>query len=121
MAVDDVEAGRLAGAVGSDQRHPFSRADGKRNVVQRLNAVERLGDVFDAQQRGVPVIHCRRARSNRRAAAPPTPMGKASTSSRMIAPNTLRQYSVWRGRTSCSQVKAAAPINGPASALTPPS
>ena len=61
------------------------------------------------------------ASSQQRASAPPMPIGKAMTMSRIAAPSTACQYSVTRASVSASQVNAAAPSSGPASALRPPS
>ena len=44
LSVDEIEAGRLAGAVGSDQRDQFAGRDGKRHVVDGAYAAERLGE-----------------------------------------------------------------------------
>src|SRR5438128_1878173 len=38
LPVDDVEAGRLAGAIGSDQRKEFTLADIEADIVDRLHA-----------------------------------------------------------------------------------
>ncbi len=87
FAVNDVEARRLARAVAADHRHHFARGDGERDVAHRIDAVERLGERTDAEQRST-----HRVRRNRK--VPPMPFGKTLTISRMPTPTHARQYSV---------------------------
>jgi hypothetical protein len=42
LAVDHIEAGRLPGAVGADQRQEFAFTDVEAHVVDRVHAAERL-------------------------------------------------------------------------------
>jgi len=42
LSVDHIEAGRLAGTVGSDQRQEFALADVEADIVDGAHAAERL-------------------------------------------------------------------------------
>ncbi len=52
LAGDDVHHRRLAGAVRPDDRAHLARLDRERQVVERLEAVERHGDAVEIKQRG---------------------------------------------------------------------
>src|SRR5262249_19267460 len=112
LAIDAVEASRLACTVRSDERDQLACGDRERHVVDGAHAAELLAQVFDAQG-----AH----RRTRRARAPPNPIGNASTMTRISTPSAARQYCVLRASASASQVNAAAPSSGPNSALMPPS
>ena len=51
LAVQHVEAGALAGAVGADQGQQLAGVDGEGDVGDRLHAAERLVQAFDLQHR----------------------------------------------------------------------
>ena len=116
LAVQHVEAGALARAVGADQRQKLAGIDGERDVGHGLHAAERLVQPFDLEDR-------RHARglapaTGRAPCRPPTrPCGNSSTISRITAPSTARQNSVRRATSSRSQVKIAAPTTGPVERL----
>ena len=55
-AADDVEQGRFAGTVGSDQRSQLALIDVKVDFCQGLEAVERDGDVFQIHD-GAGLFH----------------------------------------------------------------
>ena len=99
LAVDDVEAGGLAGAVRADHGEELARADREADVADRAHAAEGLG-----QRRDLEHAHgaraCARARERRRRCR----CGNASTSSRMMPPSSARQYSVCRITVSCRVV-----------------
>src|SRR6185295_1810199 len=52
LAGDDVHHGGLAGAVRTDDGPHLARLDGERQVVERLEAVERDADAVEIEQRG---------------------------------------------------------------------
>src|SRR5260370_26413593 len=99
LAVEHVEAGRLASAVRADQRQQLARVQVEGNVVDRLDAAERLRKMGYAQKghrassvRGdatpASAFLCdpRLSRTN-----PTLPCGNAITSSRIAAPNRASQ------------------------------
>ena len=51
IAGDDLDQGRLAGAVVAHQSDHLPGVEGQRNVVQCVNGAEMLGDVFQFQDR----------------------------------------------------------------------
>ncbi len=53
LAGDDVHHRRLAGAVGADDAAQFAGVDFEGEVVQRLEAVEADGDVFEVERDAV--------------------------------------------------------------------
>ena len=55
-AADDVEQGRLAGAVGTDQRPQLAVVHVKIHLFQSLEAVERDGDILDVHD-GAALFH----------------------------------------------------------------
>src|SRR5690606_29720707 len=116
LAVDRIEAGRLARAVGADEGQHLAGGQRERHVVERADAAERFAQAAHLQQRRV---HGRAPAP--RAARLARPPGNAITSANTATPSTACQYSVNRAALSCSQVYAAAPTSGPASACTPPS
>ena len=105
----------LPAPLGPDQRHNLSCAAAvERNVVQRLKAAERLGDVLDAQQRSALMIHCRRTRSNRRCRCAADAHGKGEHQQQNESRRTRSASTrCGAGVRSCSQVNAAAPIERP--------
>ena len=52
LPVDEIEARRLAGAVGADQRDQLAGGHGERDVVHHVVAAEGLGQAVDAKHRG---------------------------------------------------------------------
>src|SRR5262249_55541266 len=97
LAVDDVEAGRLAGAVGADQRQELALADVEADIGDRAHAAERLAEVAH----GEDAHGCALPAARHLASAPTIPPGKTSTSSRITRPNRPRQNWVWRSSASC--------------------
>ena len=63
LAVQHVEAGALARAVGADQRQQLAGCDGEGDVVDRLHAAEGLVQAVDLQHRA----HARRSPARVRA------------------------------------------------------
>ncbi len=100
LAVDGVEAGRFAGAVGADQRQKLAAADGKAHVIDRANGAEALAQATTASS-VMPHASARQARTN----APTSPEGNASTRTRMMPPSSACQYSVCCMTKSCSMAK----------------
>src|SRR5205814_5913538 len=117
LPVDQVEAGRLAGAIRPDQRHAFPGVDAERHIDDGIDAAKRFAKSVDGEHGR---LH-RNRRPSARCNAPPMPIGKTITIARIAAPSTACQYSVTRDSVSESHVNATAPINGPAIALRPPS
>ena len=58
-ARDNVEQRRLSGAVGADDADDLFRQDIQRNVVESVDAAERLGDRRQRQKWPLPVGHAR--------------------------------------------------------------
>ena len=83
LAGDDVHHGGLAGAVRADDRAHLAGLDRERQLVERLEAVERDADAVEIEQRGggacCPCALLRRLRRGVRA-------GLASPSQRLVAP-----------------------------------
>ena len=52
LAVEHVEAGALAGAVGADQRQDFTGLQREDDAAHRMDAAIGFGQAFDRQQRG---------------------------------------------------------------------
>jgi ABC-type iron transport system FetAB ATPase subunit len=67
-AGDQVEAGGLAGAVGSDQRDDLAAANGEAHVVDRLEAAEALRDALDDEEL---VAHASPSRARSHGHSPP--------------------------------------------------
>ena len=121
LAVDEVEAGRLAGAVGSDQRDQLAGGDGERHVVDRAHAAEGLGECRRPASIGARSSACatrRRSRLRERAADAHRKHSTMAGSARRAARASIRCA---RASESASHVNAAAPSSGPNSALRPPS
>src|SRR5438067_179330 len=116
LAVDDVEAGGLAGAVRSDEREELSCREREAHVFDSVHAAEGLLQVAHLEKRAHP-----RARLAQPAIVPAMPDGKTSTSTRISTPSTPRQYGVCRITESCSTVNTGAPTSGPARSWMPPS
>src|SRR5262249_49419237 len=117
LAVDHIEAGRLAGAIGPDERQELASSHREADLPHRMDAAERL-----RQRRDLEHAHAVPPRSlTRLATAPTMPLGKARTRMRMMPPRSARQYSVWRMIVSCSHAKTLAPTIGPLSVWMPPS
>src|ERR1700712_1314832 len=117
LAVDHVEAGGLAGAVRPQQRQQLAGGQVKRDIGYRGHAAVGLLQISYLEQ----AHHCTSSLSKRLRMKPTMPCGKVSTSSRMMPPNSARQYSVSRASRPCSQVKTTPPTSGPVSVCTPPS
>ena len=75
VAGQAVEEGRLAGSVGADQAEDVALLDRHRDVIDRLEAAEGLGDVA-----GVDQAHLRRSSSDSR------PLGRKRAMITMMAP-----------------------------------
>ena len=89
LAADHVEAGRLAGAVGPDQRQHLAGGEVEADVVDGANAAERLGQSAHGEQaRSSP--HAA-SRMKTRFNPPATPSGKTSTSASIARPRSARQ------------------------------
>ena len=83
LAVQHVEAGALARAVGADQRQQLAGGDGEGDVLDRLHAAERLVQAVDLQHRA---RSCRPPARARALLRPPTrPCGKSTTISRITS------------------------------------
>src|ERR671931_259288 len=91
LAVQHIEAGRLAGAVRADQREELALGEREAHVVDRLHAAEGLAQVAHLEER----LHVAK-RFAQRAMVPAMPSGKRSTSTRITTPSTPRQYGVAR-------------------------
>ena len=75
---------------------------------------------LDSERTSSTLMACPAPAPERRESAD-EPCGNASTSSRMMAPNSARQYSVCRITVSCKVAKTEAPTIGPVSVWMPPS
>ena len=53
---DDVDEGRLPGAVGTDQAHDLVPAELERDVLKRLHALERSRDAGGPERSGPPIV-----------------------------------------------------------------
>ena len=102
LAVHHVEAGRLAGAIGSDQGQEFARRERERDPLHRPHTAERLAQRFDLQHRnalglcrahGATSSGCasRSRRPSRVPAKPTIPWGSSSTRAMMVTPSRNRQ------------------------------
>ena len=92
LAVEHVEAGRLARAVGADQREQLAARDAERDVAYGLHAAEGLRQMLDLQDcanwnRG----HSRFPRSTSARNPPTIPCGNRRTIARMVTPSSARQ------------------------------
>src|SRR5207244_2693536 len=87
LAVQHVEARRLAGAVRPDEREQLARAELERDVLHGLHAAVRLREILDRKD-----SHCTdRHRAKRPRRKPTMPCGNASTSNRITPPSIARQ------------------------------
>ena len=92
--------------------------DRKADLADRAHAAEGLGQTSGPAS----TLMARLTRLRQSAAKAPTmPCGNASTSSRMMAPSSARQYSVCRITVSCKVANTEAPTIGPVSVWMPPS
>src|SRR5271165_5015589 len=92
LSVDDVEAGRLTRAVGTDQREEFALADIEADIVERAHAAECLAQAAYRED-----AHAGFLRAGRHLPKAPTmPPGNASTRTRITTPSRPRQKEVWR-------------------------
>src|SRR5262249_29709988 len=117
LPVDHVEAGRLAGAVRSDQGQELACTNVEAGIVDGAHAAERLRQVAHGENAHARLLH----EAQRLSSAPTMPPGKTSTSSRITAPSSPRQNAVSRMTLSCSTVNTVAPMIGPVSVWMPPS
>src|SRR5690606_5782301 len=96
LAVDHVEGGGLAGAVGADQGKQLALVKIEADVVHGKVAAELLGKVSDFEQAhaAFSLTFWRRDSrfSNSCLKKPAMPCGKASTSINMTPPNMACQY-----------------------------
>ena len=109
LAVEHVEAGALAGAVGADQRQDFAGLQRERHAAHRMDAAIGFAQAFDRQQCGrdahsaVSIPEASSAGfgdSGRRrflivSSIPTMPLGNATTISTMKPPSTSLDRSVW--------------------------
>src|SRR5262249_23520627 len=121
LAGDDVHHGGLAGAVGADDGAHLARLDQQREVVQRLEAVERDRDAAEVEERR-GALHAELALRRRNCChRPTTPRGRNSVTAMNRAPSANSQTS---GSAPVSQVSAPltrkAPITGPTRVPRPP-
>ncbi len=96
LAGDDVHHGGLAGAVGADDGAHFAGLDQQRQVVQRLEAVERYGDAAQVEQcRGASWrVHAGRTFFVLSwAHSPTTPLGRNRVTKMNSAPSANSQTS----------------------------
>ena len=92
LPVDHVEASRLAGAVGADQRQELAFAHVEADAVDGAHAAERFSQRMDREHAHGEA----RLLARNLAIVPTMPPGNTKTSSRMTAPSSARQYSVCR-------------------------
>src|SRR6185312_13285857 len=109
LAIEKIEAGGLAGAIGADHRHPLARGDREADIGHGAHGAEGFREIARLEN------HRRRRTTEAR------PPGSARTSARIAKPTAARQYSKPRAAASWSQVYAAAPQTGPVSVWIPPS
>ena len=98
LAVDEVEARRLAGAVRADQRDQLAGGDGERHVAHGVDAAERLGRVRRPRSTGVAGVIAAAARAQHALRARrrcPSGTRARSPGSRRPAP---RASTRWRAR-----------------------
>ena len=109
LAVEHVEAGALAGAVGTDQRQDFAGLQRERHAAHRMDAAIGFAQAFDRKQRGCDAhsaVSIREASEaglgdggRRRfrivSSIPTMPLGKATTIRTMTPPSTSLDRSVW--------------------------
>ena len=96
LAIDHVEGGGLARAIGANQGQQLARGHVKADAVHRFDAPKGLAQVAHLQQRAhgaVPVEGAAlpRQRSHSICAEPEMPWGKSSTNNKMTEPNMARQ------------------------------
>src|ERR1051325_3085136 len=111
LAVQQVEAGCLPGAVRTDERDHLARVEREGHVLHCLHAAVGLAETADLE---------RAHRASFSFTKPATPWGNARTSRTTTAPIAARQYSISRESESSSQVKRPAPQTGPVSVCPPP-
>src|SRR5690606_11420833 len=96
LAVDHIEGGGLACAVGADQREQLAFVKIKADIVYGDVATEFLGKVSDFEQAHAAFSLTFRRRASRFSNSclkkPAMPCGKASTSINMTPPNMACQY-----------------------------
>src|SRR3974390_3175148 len=100
LPVDDVEAGRLAGAVGADQRKELPFADIEADIGERAHAAECLAQAAHREDAHAGFLRA----WSRLANVPTMPPGNSSTRTRITTPSNPRQKEVWRMMLSWSSV-----------------
>ncbi len=109
LAVQHIEAGAFAGAVGADQRQDFAGLQRERHVAHGVHAAIGFAEAFDRQQcgRGAhSALSIRdfssagfgssgRRRLRKVSSMPTMPFGNATTISTMTPPSTSFERSVW--------------------------
>src|SRR5262245_55530581 len=111
MARDEVEEGRLAGAVGTDHGMGLAGLELERDVAGGDEAVEALPQTLDAKH-GRHGERALRYALNR-ATRPIRPSGSTRTITSRISPSTVGQYGVYWFVKTCSRWSTAAPMIGP--------
>src|SRR4051794_25802383 len=124
LSIEQIEAGRFAGAIGSDKRYELALRHREADVRDGCDAAEGFTQMLYAEQRAhrpTAISAPSGERPNRAATKPAMPCGKARTSRTIMTPRKRRQRSVAREISSCSPTKAMAPMTGPLTVCTPPS
>src|SRR5579885_2114986 len=85
---DQVEHGRLSGAVGSDQGGDRASGNGEACAIDGRDSAEGLGDLVDGQSRSIVLTHLRSTISSRR---PVTPCGRQTASAMRIVPTSMNR------------------------------
>src|SRR5437763_10564194 len=117
LSVDDVEAGRLAGAIGADQGQELACAEIEADIVEGAHTAECLRQIAYREDAHAAFLRASRAF----ASVPTTPPGKTKTRMSITSPRSPRQKAVSRMIVSCSSGKTVAPTIGPESVWMPPS
>src|SRR6266849_4623939 len=119
QAGQQVDQGRFASAIRTDDRNQLARVHREADVIERLEGPVEFADLPGFQKRAHAALRANRRRSS--SASPATPAGKAMTMSARTAPRMKRQYCVSDCSWSCSSVKVSAPTIGPKKLEKPPS
>src|SRR5690242_12641727 len=103
MAGDEIEQGRLAGAVRPDDRSDLPFRHGKAHLGHGAKAGEGFAETADLQHQAV--FHLRPSQEAPATRPPTMPPGNTNSSTSRIMPSTNGQYSVysvicWLSRTS---------------------
>src|SRR6266852_2999437 len=119
QAGQQVDQGRFASTIRTDDRNQLARVHREADVIERLERPVEFADLPRFQKRAHAALRANRRRSS--SASPATPAGKAMTMSARMAPRMKRQYCVSDWSWSCSSVKVSAPTIGPKKLEKPPS